>query len=297
MTKKIWIIKDLLAVTSDFLKSKNIESPRLCAEILLSHQLETGRLKLYLDYDQPIGDKDINEYRGMVKRLLLGEPIQYITGAQEFWSLEFIVDRNVLIPRPETEILVEQTLSLCSKITDSPHILDIGTGSGAIAVSLAHELRPEGKSIWATDISDKALDIAKKNSEKHGTSGYITFLSGDLFDPLKDRGTGFDCIVSNPPYVTAGEYKDLPDKIKNFEPETALLGDEDGLVYIRKIIDRAPEYINPSGWLLLEMAPGQTGRATEMLTGTGKYDNIRTVKDYSGRNRVVMAKKRKTDVR
>ena len=208
MNREKWIIKDLLDITSDYLKSKDITSPRLNAEILLAHQLNTDRIRLYLNYDQPLSENDIGSYRSLIKRLLKKEPVQYITGTQEFRSLDFIVDPNVLIPRPETEVLVEQALDLCTKDNvyenEGPSILDMGTGSGAIAVSIAIELRRV--KVWAGDISKGALDIAKLNARRHSTEDRIQLIQGDLFEPFRLNLNNFDIIISNPPYVTSKEF-------------------------------------------------------------------------------------------
>ncbi|MFC1493987.1 peptide chain release factor N(5)-glutamine methyltransferase [Thermodesulfobacteriota bacterium] len=299
MIKDNWTIKDLLSVTVDFLKSKKIESPRLCAELLLSCQLDTDRLKLYLEYDQPIGKIDVNGYREMIKRLINGEPIQYITGIQEFWSLEFNVNNNVLIPRPETEILVDQVLKICKNEFKEKYskqlFLDLGTGSGAIAVSLAHELKPGDKNMWAIDISQSALDTAVENAKKHGVLDLVEFVQGDLFDPLKAHNISFDFILTNPPYVATGEYNLLPRKIRDYEPRIALDGHEDGLVYIERIIDQAPGYLKPGGWLFIEMAPHQIDRAIESISNNKKYDKHQIVKDFRDMNRVVISRRRHRD--
>ena len=290
--KKNWIIKDLLPVSIDFLKDKNIESPRLCAEILLAHQLNTDRLKLYLQYDQPVGQNDLNQYRAMIKRLIDGEPVQYITGIQEFWSMDFIVNSSVLIPRPETEILVEQALKAYNvNFREKGHkvsILDIGTGSGAIALAVASEIGDA--EITALDISQPALETAQKNAEKHDLTDRVRFISGDLFSPFKEENQLFNIIVSNPPYVTTDEYKALPSKIKNFEPKTALEGDGDGLCYIRSIIRDAHRFLHPDGWLMIEMAPDQTEKAVKMIRESSKYADEQIIKDYSNKERVLIAR-------
>ena len=291
--KKNWIIKDLLPVSIDFLKDKNIESPRLCAEVLLAHQLNTDRLKLYLEYDQPVCEKDLNQYRAMIKRLIDGEPVQYITGIQEFWSMDFIVNSSVLIPRPETEILVEQALKIYSEeyIEKQPDIsiLDIGTGSGAIAIAIASEI--ETAKISAVDISAKALDTAKLNASKHGMVSRISFYEGNLLECFENDHRSFDIILSNPPYVTAKDYELLPKKIKGFEPKLALESGEDGLSHIRIILDKAPALLNPGGWLMLEMDPDQTALAVQIIGNNDEYSTGQVIKDYSNRDRVVIARK------
>ena len=293
MISKNWIIKDLLTVSIDFLKGKNIESPRLCAEILLAHQLNTDRLKLYLNYDQPVCEQDLNKYRAMIKRLVEGEPVQYLTGVQEFWSMDFNVNGNVLIPRPETEILVEQALKVhkeeyADKSRDIS-ILDIGTGSGAIAIAIASEF--EKAKISAVDISAKALDTAKLNAAKYEVENRINFYEGNLFEPFQKDRQLFDMILSNPPYVTTKEYDLLPLKIKAFEPKLALEGGEDGLLYIREILEKAYDFLNPGGWLMIEMDPLQTDSAIGIIKGNPEYAYSEVIKDYSNRERVVITKK------
>ena len=294
MNRQKWIIKDLLAVTAEYLKEKKIESPRLCAEILLAHQLKTSRIKLYLDFDKPLNEKDISEYRDLVKRRLKREPVQYITGKQEFWSMEFMVGPQVLIPRPETEILVEQAISILPQAKNEPGsdttLLDLGTGSGAIAVSLAHEL--QHIDIWASDVSGEALKMAGVNALKHGVDARIRFIEGDLFTPLKDISQPFDVIVSNPPYIPSEEYNELPAEVGQYEPKCALDGGKGGLSFIEKIILEAKDYLKPGGWLLMEMAPFQTARAMDMVEQSGFYGEKKVVKDYSRKERVVMAQRK-----
>ncbi len=294
MTVKTWIIKDLLSVSIDFLKEKNIESPRLCAEVLLAHQLNTERLKLYLEYDQPVCGKDLSQYRAMIKRLIDGEPVQYITGIQEFWSMEFIVNRSVLIPRPETEILLEQAIKVYSeKYMDNNHdvsVLDMGTGSGAIAIAIASEL--QSAKINAVDISGQALDTAKLNAAKHGMESRIGFFQGNLFEPFEIDHQYFDIILSNPPYVTKKDYELLPKKIKNFEPKIALESGDDGLSHIRIILEKAPDFLKPGGWIMVEMDPLQTCTALQIISSNPDYTAGQVIKDYSNRDRVVIARKK-----
>ncbi len=292
--KKTWVIKELLPVSIDFLKNKNIESPRLSAEILLAHQLNTDRLKLYLEYDQPVGENDLNQYRAMIKRLVDGEPVQYITGIQEFWSMDFIVNSSVLIPRPETEILVEQALKVYNEEYRDKNpdisVLEIGTGSGAIAIAIASEL--ENTKISAVDISGKALATAKLNAAKHGMEDRIDFYEGSLFTPFEKDHQSFDIILSNPPYVTIKDYELLPEKIKNYEPKLALESGEDGLNHIREILEKAPAFLNPGGWIMLEMDPRQTDSALRIINSNIEYSSGKVIKDYSSKDRIVIARKK-----
>ncbi len=294
MGAKTWIIKDLLKVSSDYLKEKQIDSPRLTAEVLLTHQLKTNRVNLYLNLEQPLTESEVSGYRELIRRRIQREPLQYITGIQEFWSLDFMVDPRVLVPRPETELLVEQAIAL-SKTTSEHNthpikILDIGTGSGALAVTLANEI--ENAKIWATDISSEAIDLARLNAEKHGVSDRIEFRKGDLWQALKDQNLTFEIIVSNPPYVSFDEYDGLQPEVRDYEPRLALDGREKGMYYIQKIIDDCQTFLTPGGWVLIEMAPMQIGTALKRIEALESFHEIIRMKDYSHQYRIVGARKR-----
>ncbi len=294
MNQKSWTIKTLLEVTTDYLKKKAIDSPRLTAEILLAHQLDLDRVKLYLDFDRPLNDREVSGYRSLITRRLSREPIQYITGVQEFWSMEFAVDPKVLIPRPESELLVEQVVCL-HKEKQSPdglstRILDLGTGSGVLAIAFAREL--EDAYIWASDISQEAIDRAILNSRRHGVEERIHFFLGDLFQPIMDRDFTFDVIISNPPYIASEDFDSLPPEIRDHEPRVALDGRKEGMFFIEKIIREGSDYLNPGGWLLLEMDPGQITKALKLIEKNNGYGENKCVRDYSHRYRVVMVQKR-----
>jgi release factor glutamine methyltransferase len=288
-----WTIGRLLEVTTAFLEEKGIESPRLCADILLSHALHMDRVKLYLHYDQPLTEGEIAGYRSLIKRRLKREPVQYITGIQEFWSMDFMVGPQALIPRPESEVLMEQVLSLCgrNKMPNPacPKILDLCTGSGAIVIALACELK--GASLWASDKSAAALELARENTRKHGVESRIVFLEGDLLDPFLKQGMKFDSIVSNPPYIPSTSLDALSPEVRDYEPRQALDGGEDGMAYIKRIIADGPDCLNPGGWLLIEMDPEQLPMASEQVDQQGCYGVKRFVMDYSHCNRVLMAQK------
>jgi len=288
-----WTIKELLEVTADYLEKKEIDRPRLCAEILLCHQLKINRVKLYLAFDQPLNEREVSGYRSLIKRRLNREPIQHITGVQEFWSMEFIVGPQVLIPRPESELLVEQVISLYKAggqtEESGPTVLDLGTGSGALAVSLARELG--GASLWASDISPDALDIAGKNVKRHGVEDRIQFIHGDLWQPFKEKTFTFDFIISNPPYIAIEDYDSLPPEVRDYEPRLALDGHNQGMFYIEKIIMEGADYLNPGGWLLIEMDPVQTSKALELMEQGNCYGEKRRIRDYSRNYRVVMSQK------
>lgn len=295
MPRNLWTVKGLLKAATDYLKKKEIHNSRLDAEVLLAHLLGVDRLNLYLNIDQPLTDKEVSGYRSLIKRRGLREPLQYITGVREFWSLDFVVDAEVLIPRPETEILVEAALA---RIGTTPGgqswggmMLDLGTGCGAVAISLAKEL-PRAR-FWATDISAGALAIARLNAEKHGVSEQIKFRQGDLWEPLINQDIPFDLILSNPPYIASEHYDELPPEVRDHEPRVALDGGKGGIYYIKKIIKGGIDFLKEGGWLLLEMAPEQTEEALRLagqITGYGERDRI---KDYGHHYRVVLAQKAK----
>ena len=291
---KSWTISELLRVTTDYLKKKGIESPRLSAEILLAHQLNLNRVKLYLNFDQPLQDEEVAGFRSLVKRRLNREPIQYITGIQEFWSLAFIVAPPVLIPRPESELLVEEALSLLrqNKLPrdQETKILDLGTGCGALAVALASEIA--GISLWASDISEGALRLARLNARKHEVEDRIEFRQGDLWEPFAEEGLTFDLILSNPPYIDSRTFDSLAPEVKDYEPRMALDGGESGMVLIKRIFREGPGFLRPGGWLLVEMDPEQTLSALTLIEESGQYVEQRRVKDYSDRYRVVMARRK-----
>jgi len=237
----------------------------------------------------PVDKKFLKKYWAFLKRRAKGEPVAYITGKREFWSLELEVTPDVLIPRPETEILVEHAINIL-KERESPLILDIGTGSGAIAIALAKEIKDAF--IWATDISERALEVAKKNAKKHDVENRIYFLKGDLFDAIRDKNIKFHLIISNPPYVSEKEYKELPREIKDWEPKRALFGGEDGLFFIKRIVRNSPIFLYPGGYLLIEISPTQVDKIKKLIEKTSCFESIKFLKDYSGRFRAINARKK-----
>ena len=292
MTEKRWTIKELLGLTTDYLKTKAIDSPRLCTEVLLSHQLKKSRVDLYLDYDQPLGEEEIAGFRSLVRRRVKGEPLQYITGHREFWSLDLLVNPAVMIPRPETELLVEEALRLRQDglLTDNltPMILDLGTGSGAIA--LAKEI--EGASLWASDISPEALQLAQANARRHGLGDRIMFCAGDLFEPFKGGSAAFDIIVSNPPYIATEEFNTLAPEIRCHEPRVALDGREGGMHCIQRLIGMSGPCLRKGGWLLVEMDPRQTERALNLIDSAECFGYKERIVDYRDSYRMVKAQKK-----
>jgi release factor glutamine methyltransferase len=279
---------------ADRLKGHEIESPRLNAELMVARALGLTRERLYVELKREVDPKEQAMIESLMERRIQGEPLQYILGHQEFWSIHLKVDPRVLIPRPETELLIEQALYLFSNGPSSghPRILEIGTGSGAIAISLAIEL--EDTFIVATDISGRALKLARENASRAGVQRRITFVLGDLFGPFGRRGGkgGVDMILSNPPYVARSEMESLADEVKGHEPRVALDGGEDGLDFYRRIFGQAPSCLNDHGWLLLELGQGQGTAVLEMVRQCGAFREPELLRDFSGIERVIKAQKR-----
>jgi release factor glutamine methyltransferase len=294
MTEKQWTVKELLDLTTDYLRQKAIDSPRLCAEVLLSHQLKKSRVELYLNFDQPLRTEEVAGFRSLVRRRVSREPLQYITGHREFWSLDFVVNPAVLIPRPETELLIEEALSLRQSGLLSnnlnPLILDVGTGSGAIAIALAKEI--EGARIWASDISPEALSVAEENAQRHNLKDRITFCEGDLLEPFTGRSMAFDMIVSNPPYIADDEFGNLAPEIRCHEPRAALDGNEAGMHFIQRLILESGPHLRGGGWLLIEMDPHQTEGALNLIDSAECFGYKERVMDYRNSYRMVKAKKK-----
>ncbi len=286
MATKIWHVLELLEWTTSYFEKHNIPNPRLDAEVLLGHLLEKSRLQLYLHFDMPVFQNDLTMLRELIKKRVARTPISYLTNRKEFMSLDFYVDERVLIPRPETEFIVETILNTNSD--GNQRILEIGTGSGVIATALAVN-RPEWE-IIATDISDEALTVAEKNRDVHECTEQITLLHGDLFEPIKLLdASSFNWIVSNPPYVKTCEHDTLCSDIRDYEPHIALFAGEDGLSIIRSLIAEAPKYLCPEGALVIEIGDTQAGPVRDLLEEQPSYKNISFIKDYAEIERVVVA--------
>ena len=259
------------------------ERARRDAELLLMHLLKRSRALLIAHNDELLADELSVSYTELLERRRKGEPIQYITGETEFYGLPFLVTPDVLIPRPETEHLVEKVIELASDFA-APRIVDVGTGSGAIAVALAHKL-PHA-SITATDISLRALALAEENAKSNGAS--IRFLVGDLLAPTE--GERFEIIVSNPPYVAMSDRDSLDVEVRDYEPALALFAGEDGLEVYRRLIPAAFEALTPGGFLVLEIGYSQSPAITELLTCSG-FQQIEFVPDLQGISRVACARR------
>jgi len=252
--EETWTILKVLQWTTGYFSRKGIDQPRANAEVLLAHALGLERIQLYLRHDQPLSPVELARYRQLVQRRAAREPTQYITGKQEFWSLELDVTPAVLIPRPETEVLVEAALEVLG--SESARVLDLGTGSGAIAIAIAHEC--PNVQVVATDRSPEALAVAMRNVRKHGFKDRIALAAVAYFDAFTSLFPPFDLIVSNPPYIGENEFSDLAPEVSRFEPSTALLGGgAKGLDAIRRILMDTPDFLKPGGTLLLEIGQGQ----------------------------------------
>lgn len=286
-----WTVLDALQWTAGFFRSRNIDSPRLTAELLLAEVMGVGRIDLYIRHDQPLSKTELASYRKMIRRRVKREPVAYILESTEFWGLPFSVTPDVLIPRPETEHIVEAALARLPKQSpEKKRIIDLGTGSGAMVVSLAVE-RP-GHIYFAVDKSYPALQVAKKNAELNGAAELICFFAGNWLDAVNQAVPGFDIIVSNPPYVPSGDVPDLQPEISRYEPHMALDGRKDGLEAIRLIVCKAPEYLVQGGFLLVEIGYDQKPALEELCRGQEVFSNIEFIKDYAGHYRVAVLQKR-----
>jgi release factor glutamine methyltransferase len=279
---EIWTLLKLLRWTTEFFRDKGIDSPRLDAELLIAEILGLDRVGLYLNFDRPLTPAELAEIKPLVKRRGQREPLQYLLGHTEFWSLDFKVTPAVLIPRADTEILVEEALK---KAGDAGELLDIGTGSGAVALSFAHE-KPDWQ-VTALDVSEAALAIAAENGRHHALDDRCQFVLGDLAQ-LPEQA--FDLVVSNPPYISATEYPELMPEVRDHEPKLALLADENGLVCYRQIAEQSKKILRSGGWLMMEIGYQQELVVTGLLAAAGLKE-IYCRQDYAGNPRVVAGRR------
>ena len=278
-------VLEAINLSTEFLGKRNIESPRINAELLLAHTLSCKRLDLYLSYDRPLNEDEVNIYREFIRRRSKYEPLQYIIGKVEFFGLEFIVNPSVLIPRHETEILVETIINSFKK-EDNLKILDIGVGSGNISVSVAKHLH--NSKITATDISEQALATAKNNAEMNSVSEKINFINHNILkDDLNEE---FDIIVSNPPYISEKEFPELKDELKVYEPKSALTDFSDGLNYFKVISSKAKGLLKNNGKIFFEVGQGQS-EDVEKILRENNFKEILIVKDYLKIDRVISGEK------
>jgi release factor glutamine methyltransferase len=287
VSEKRWTVLELLKWTADYFKQKGIDTARLDAEILLAHALGSDRLRLYLDFEKPIEPGERARFRELVKRRADERvPVAYLTGVREFWSLPLAVTPDVLVPRPETETLVEAVLAELPDVEAELTAFDLGTGSGAIALALAKE-RPKLR-VVAGDVSPAALAVAARNAESLGLADRVRCAAGDGFAPVS--GQRFDAVVSNPPYVAEAEAGTLAPELAH-EPRGALFAGADGTALLRRIAQEAPRYLVPGGLLALELAPAQADEVTQWLARCG-FEGAKQHRDLGGRPRVVTARSR-----
>ncbi len=280
-------IIDALTDAEHRLAQSGIDTPRLDAEVLLAHILGCDRAQLHISRNDSLKPDDMDRFSIAIERRAARSPVAYITGEKEFWSLTMRVTPAVLIPRPETETVVEQTLRVVGDLNRKLRILDICVGSGCIAAALASEL--PNATIIAADNSAAAIEVARENLAFAGDR--ITLLCGDLFEPLQAMQAGFDVVTANPPYIAEEDYAALAPEIAEYEPRQALLAGKSGLDFIARIIEDAPRFLKPGGWLVMEVGSTQAPECKTLAIGSDCYDTISTAKDLAGIERVVVLRK------
>jgi len=293
---KEWRVAEALRWAADFLEFHRVPDPHIDAGVLLAYALGWERKELFIHPERVLSGVEMERFRRMIDRRARREPVQYIVGEVEFLGRRFKVDRDVLIPRPETELLVEEAIdSLEKEDRDGGErgitVLDLCTGSGCIAVSIAREI-PYSR-VYAVDISEGALEVARENAERHGVGDRIIFLPGDLFEGIEHLGLEgeIDLVISNPPYVSKKDIETLQPEVKEYEPLQALYGGEDGLDFYRKIIEESPFYLAHDGFLILEIGYDQSDNVVRLLEEEGSYRWIEVKKDLAGIDRIIKARK------
>lgn len=285
---RVWTIVELLRWTTEYLEQKGLAEARLNAELLLAGVLDLKRLDLYLQFDRPLRPEELAEFKTRLLRRARREPLQYIAGHADFRELRLQVDPRVLIPRPETEVLVGEVLAWAAG-KSSLRGLDIGTGSGAIALSLATE--GGFQEVVATDVSADALAVARSNRERAAPGAQVDFREGAGFAPV--AGESFDVVVANPPYVGEEERASLDPEVRDWEPSLALFAGAGGLEVVRELVRDAPSHLRPAGLLALEIGATQAAAVVELIRGRGSYGEPRVVQDLAGRDRIVLAELRR----
>lgn len=277
-----WTIKALLAWTADHFAKKGLDSPRLDAELLLAHVLNCKRIDLIVRYDEQPNDSQRKAFRELVTKRLDHCPTAYLVGTREFYLLPFEVNAAVLIPRPDTETLVDVAMEFLKKRPASA-VLDIGTGSGCVAVCLAHMAK--AATVTAVDVSPDAVAVAQRNAKRNAVADRVRFQVGNLFAPI-EAGSTFDLIVSNPPYIPPSEIETLMPEVKDHEPRIALDGGTDGLSFYRRLSAESCRWLKPGGMLAVEIGHTQDGAVRELLESSG-LNSVKVIKDRAGRPRVV----------
>ncbi|MDZ7724730.1 MAG: peptide chain release factor N(5)-glutamine methyltransferase [candidate division KSB1 bacterium] len=284
--KKDWTVLQLLDWTVNYLLEKKFDQARLNTERLLAHALDLSRIELYTNFDRPLTSDELAAFKALLKRRLTHEPLQYIIGSTEFMSLPFFVNPDVLVPRPETEVMVEHIMQYCEnrfQPEENVHILDVGTGSGCIAVSLAHYI-PNAR-VTAVDDSEKALETAEKNAEYNHVEVHFQELRCLKPWPV-DYLNSFHIVVSNPPYVSYQEFEQLPPEIKDFEPKRSLLGGNDGLEFYRQFSNILPTLLFDNSVAFFEIGEKQASSVSHIFSDAG-FQNIQVMDDLAGKNRIV----------
>jgi release factor glutamine methyltransferase len=287
-SEQSWTIGRLLEWTTQFLTQKGSESPRLDAQVLLAHVLHCKRIDLYTRHGEEPSADARQQFRELIRQRVEGCPVAYLVGRKEFYSLEFEVNRDVLIPRADSETAVGECLRLAKGMPE-PHVLDIGTGSGNLAIAIAYHHK--SSSVTAIDISPASLAVARRNAEKNGVDARVRFLEGDLFAPLS-ADERFDFIVSNPPYIPHADIAGLAAGVRDYEPHLALDGGPDGFVVFDRLIAGAASHLKPGGYLIVEIGSPQEAPARQRLEQHGGYELAATVRDSAGHPRVLLARLR-----
>ncbi|MCL4540028.1 MAG: peptide chain release factor N(5)-glutamine methyltransferase [Bacteroidetes bacterium] len=289
--EKVWTVIDIIKWGTGYLTEKGFDEARLTVELLLAATLGVKRFDLYVKHDQPLKKNELDKFKMLLKRRLAHEPVQYIIGKTNFYSIEMKIDRRALIPRPETEILAEAIIEHCRTYLsqrDVVKVLDVGTGSGCIAIAVAKFVR--NSVVTAIDASSDALDLAKENAAATGTRDKITFAQVDFLGlETNPFGAGFDILVSNPPYVSEPEMASLPEDIRQFEPVKALSDGRDGLTFFRKISEAAPVLLRDGGWVFVETGYGQARNVEKLFSDKGATELL-VKKDLSNIDRVVRSR-------
>jgi release factor glutamine methyltransferase len=287
-----WTIMRLLQWTTEHLKKSGSSSPRLDAEVLLAHSRNCQRIELYTAFGEEPPEEVKAKFRELIKRRALGEPVAYLVGKKEFYSISFQVGPGCLIPRSETEHLVIECLDRAKAIrqtapTHSFQIADVCTGSGCVAISIAKHLEPAN--IVAIDISEQALEVARTNVNSYGLADRVELRQGDLLGSIENESLDF--VVSNPPYVSEAEYLELDRSVKNFEPKVALVSGATGRELVEQLAIQGIEKLKPSGWFLCELSPMIADQSLEFVRGLGTWRNESLVKDLAGNKRILVAQK------
>ncbi len=278
-----WTVRRVLDWTIGYLKENNCENPRLDAEILLAHARRCQRIQLYTQYDQPLSDNERTLMRSLVKRRAAAEPVAYLVGHREFFSLEFEVAPEVFIPRPDTETLVSLALDLLKPLK-SPQVLELCTGTGCVPIAIAKN--HSTVAVTTVEKNPAPFSVAQRNIEKHALTDRVNLLRGDLFEPIEPRKQ-FDIVVSNPPYIPKAEISTLDADVRSHEPHEALDGGEDGFDIIRLLVQQSPDYLKSGGWLMFELSPEQAESACQLMRERG-YSDVRSEDDLSAQPRVVL---------